>query len=224
MTSGMSHPKHLRKLVAAYNANDLKSLTDGTAISSWANRKKQASDSSLPLVQATAVQQPTKVTDNGKPGVQFDGGDDYLSVVFPTALAQPCTIAIVLRVTAPPAVQFNVLDGIGAPRIVLFSPSAGNLTWSIYAGTALLNTTAPVTSAREQQIILVMDGANTRMYINKVLYLPGNPGTSGLDGLYLGYSTSIAPPMIVHELAIWSQALRKQDVSRLSHYLSRWGR
>lgn len=79
---------------------DSLSLSDGTAVSSWVD-----SVNAVAATQGTGGLQPTFRTNlfGGKPGIRFDGSDDFLTLGRPTALAtavdsQINTTVVILRV------------------------------------------------------------------------------------------------------------------------------
>ena len=135
-------------------------------------------------IQLTAANQP-KIVDsasglileNGKPGVSFDGSDDFLQAAS-VSVSQPATIVTVAKKTN----ASHYFDG-ATSRITLF----GN-TVSLYliAGAQIgvsLNTAA-------QSLFFVETDTTDTVYVNSITQFTGNAGSANLTDLLLGKQTS----------------------------------
>lgn len=214
---GMSHPKHLRGLVVAYSAEDLK-VADGTVLTTWANRKRYASEAAQPM---TLNASPTKVTDAGRPGVQFAPGTTQTgNVTFTTGMGTvPYTIGMVYRpLRTPHTLQENYTDSIARGGIITELPNDSRP--NTYAGTFVVSSVAHSGTVRNQ-IIATFDGANSEIWLNGRRVAVGNVSTLGMNDLIVGAATAsgLAPaPMILHELVIYRRKLRRGEIEKLENY------
>lgn len=118
-------------LEAWYDASAL-SLSNNDPVASWTDMSGNGYNST----QANAANRPIFVENviNGQPVVRFDGSDDYLQTVLASAIPQPITVFIVLKLPSNNATIQNVFDGLGTNRLQ-FNKQAGNDTFRAFAGT-----------------------------------------------------------------------------------------
>jgi len=148
---------------ANFDASAITGLNDGDNVSAWYDKIDTIK---APLTQATTSKQPTYHTNvaNGLPVVRFDGVDDYLSGLLPSAITVPLTFFVVLNdqgvgnhaplsildatpsrgfeaVSTTTAAEFAVLRTVNAADLVAASRSSDLRIW-----TGQVDTTGEVTT------------------------------------------------------------------------------
>ena len=144
------------------------------------------SGNSQDAIQLTAANQP-KIVDsasglileNGKPGVSFDGSDDFLQAAS-VSVSQPATIVTVVKKLNPS----HYFDG-ATSRITLFGS-----TTELYliAGASQIGPVNINTAA--QFLFFVTADTTDAVFANSSQQLSGNAGSAALTSLLLGRQTT----------------------------------
>ena len=171
------------------------------------------------LTQATSSKRPLYKpgTLNGKPVLDFDGSDDFLSAVF--ALSQPVTIVCVARAENPASTD-TLFDG-GSPgnTMRLFTTNGGNL--ALFGGAQI---TSPALDPSEWGALsAVFNGASSSLSKDGATLASGNAGTASPGGLHLGLfgNGSSAPGEAQFaEFFIYDRALTASERARVEAYLA----
>lgn len=143
--------------------------------------------------QTTAGYQPkivssgVVVTEEGKPAIQFNGTDEYLTAT-PLAVSQPAFFASVQRlITGSSATYQKPYDGtVAGSRMNVYRVyDSSPITYGLYAGLPFIY------SSREFQVsqeiwIALFDGASSYLYVNGALEIQANAGSESISGLRIG--------------------------------------
>jgi len=135
-------------------------------------------------IQATTASQP-KIVDgstglileNGKPGISFDGSNDFLQATG-LNVSQPCSIVTVVKKTN----TSHYFDG-ATSRITLF----GSTSQLFLIAGAQLGTN---TQTDFQCLFFVTADATDTVHVNSVQRISGNAGSNALTSLLLGRQTT----------------------------------
>lgn len=140
----MTLPSDIPGLAGWWKADSL-ALSDGAAVSSWAD----SSGGGHTAAQATGSLQPVYKTNivNGKPVVRFDGVDDYLTATI-VSDAQPTQWFLVFKAADSGVIRFLVASGqsilrhsssdlmlINAPTDVWGTYTHSGAAWSVFTAT-----------------------------------------------------------------------------------------
>ena len=140
---------------------------------------------------------------NGKPAVEFDGSNDFITSSF-TASAQPVFYAFVFAPDSTTA-KMRVFDGNGSDslnnrnNLVLESSSI----YSLDAGNTI---TGGTTTANQQLISIDLDTSNSFVYKNGAQIISGNAGTRGVNSIRLGTTPTAANQFFdgtMQEVILW---------------------
>jgi hypothetical protein len=126
------------------------------------------------------------VTENGKAALDFDGGNDYMQSSLFTAISQPDTTFVVLKLDAIEPVF--ITDG-GTQSQTL---NTGSNQWTTEAGANLRNTSIDT----DQHLIMSLyNGSSSEQWVDGTNTISGNAGTDGINGVTLGASYAALLPM-----------------------------
>lgn len=194
-------------------------LSDGV-VSSWT----PARGSQLtPATQATSTAQPTRASSvlNGHPAVLFDGSDTLVTAAWGSAPDLPLTIIAVAKVTTGTS---RVLAGIttGVKTVALGRASATPFGFYTQAGASATIATASAPSNDYHLLVSVLNGADSRLYVDSRTPLTGdlsnvNATPAGLTGIRIGSGSSGTAFLNggVALLAVVGGALTQLEVSDL---------
>lgn len=165
-------------------------VLDSDPIGTWNNKgyfgatadAVQATGANRPLIKLIA--QAGKL--NGLSAVRFDGVNDNLKTGAVTALAQPNTWAVVLRLSSV-SVDQNMIDGrtSGGNRNAIIFDFTVSGKLQMYAGTARSLVT-PTLNAYHMLICTFNGASSTARADLNTIALGGSPGATPVDGLSLG--------------------------------------
>ena len=154
--------------------------------------------------QPKIVSSGSTITENGKPVVQFDGGNDQLTNEFGTTYNQPTHSFLVHNFTSEPAAYDGVIGSIGTEHRLIMS---GTLSYTIQAGGALQHNEY---SADQSLVSYKIQQSDPKLFFNgtqQSVSAGSNIGTTGLQGLVLGGissgSSSGNTPVQIQELVIF---------------------
>lgn len=161
---------------------------------------QQTADSAQPKI----VSSGSTIMKNGKPVVQFDGGNDQLTNEFGTTYNQPTYSFLVHNFTSEPAAYDGLIGSNGTEHRLIMS---GALTYTIQAGGALqyneYSTDQSLVSYKIQQSDPKLFFNGTQQSVSGGSQI----GTSGLQGLILGGissgSNSGNTPIQIQEFVIY---------------------
>ena len=164
------------------------------------NNAEQISSGARPQIVRSGV---VIVDANGKPAVEFDGSNDFITSSF-TASAQPVFYAFVFAPDSTTA-KMRVFDGNGSDslnnrnNLVLESSSI----YSLNAGNTI---TGGTTTANQQLISIDLDTSNSFVYKNGAQIISGNAGTRGVNSIRLGTTPTAANQFFdgtMQEVILW---------------------
>lgn len=203
-------------LEAWYDASAL-SLSNNDPVASWTDMSGNGYNST----QANAANRPIFVENviNGQPVVRFDGSNDYLQTVLASAIPQPITVFIVLKLPSNNATIQNVFDGLGTNRLQ-FNKQAGNDTFRAFAGT-IDDFTSAGYAGDFTTVTLVFDGANSETWFDGVSVNTGNAGTNSLGTFNIGARQDYLMPLNgdIAEFIVYSDALDAAERDAVEDYL-----
>ncbi len=205
-------------------------VADGANVTAWANRQTGASGCT-DLANATVATQPTfraAASANGMPSVQFETVNDVLDGTYnhAAALAQPCTIALVLEPVNVSSVA-NFIDSPGS-RLTVFRSSG-----SVQMSTGSLNST-DITVATGQTKVIVARFNEAASVCDGSRFLAGDwkrdvtvtVGAGSMSALRAGANVNGNSGAFMHMHAIYvaSRLLTDAEAFDLSVYASvKWG-
>jgi hypothetical protein len=180
-----------------------------------------------PLAQATAANQPTTQHGiNGRPAVRHDGISDYLATAaFGAVETQPNTVVMVVRFTSTPSGGDVLLDGNGATnRHIIYVDLTPQ--WRLWAG-SYITSTGQTFDTSPHLLRALFDGANSKLWVDDVLVLSGNPGANSLGGITVG-TWSDAPggdPMAADwgQILVYAGDISANWTALRDHLESKWG-
>ena len=125
------------------------------------------------------------VTENGKPAVQFDGSNDYVSTADFTAETQPFYFSLVASPDTTAISRFIDTNGtITNNRINI------TLNGSIYEMNAGNSITGGTTTTTQQLLTADFDTTNSFLYKDGVQIISGDAGTRNIDSVRIGANKS----------------------------------
>lgn len=203
-------------LEAWYDASAL-SLSNNDPVASWTDMSGNGYHST----QATAANRPIFVENvlNGQPVVRFDGNNDYLQTVLASAIPQPITVFIVVKLPSNNATIQNVFDGLGTNRLQ-FNKQTGNDTFRTFAGT-IDDFTIAGYAGDFTTVTLVYDGANSQTWFDGLSVNTGNTGTNSLGTFNIGARNDYLMPLNgdIAEFIVYSDALDAAERDAVEDYL-----
>ncbi len=207
---------------------------NGSAVSQWADQ----SGAGRNALQATAASQPLRVLNavNGKPAIQFDGTNDFMTFTLPVNGLSGMTIALVGACTADrtggstqaenAAVFWNETASWGT---VYLSPFQTNVKFRF--GTTQTNNkpawTRPASiGSSYSTTISVKNGATDSLYVDgaQVLSQGGKLGTIAAcrdtGNLGRGFNDTTYFPGLIAEVLVYNRALSDSERQGLQDYLA----
>lgn len=145
------------------------------------------------VTKTTASAQPkivssgSTILENGKPVVQFDGGNDQLTAEFGTTYNQPTHSFLVHNFTSAPAAYDGLIGSIGTEHRFIIS---GTLLYTIQAGGALQYNEY---STDQSLVSYKIQDTDPKFFFNgtqQSVAAGSSIGTTGLQGIVLGGITS----------------------------------
>lgn len=179
-------PTQLAGCAAWLDAAQITGATDGANVATW----QDLSGGARHVAQATAAKQPiyrstgALITPTGRPVVQFDGVDDFLTYAG-AVTAQPYTAALVVSTSKASGQQVFLDKGISSNNSATYIDGTSQM-WALYDGGAYSSGIAK--TAALVQITAFHKDVSSQMYVNGVAGGVGNAGTNGLTD---GYSLSV---------------------------------
>lgn len=209
--AALVNPSSISGLVARYVADDI-ALTDGAAVSSWADRAATPHAAT----QATGTKQPLYKTAifNGHAAVRFDGVDDFLRSAL--VQAQPDTLFVAMRSLVGASGVRSFVDGATNNAHVFRSVS----NWDIYAGGAVIS--GPAADSTAHVFCAVYNGASSKIRVGGGAGTGGNAGAGTLAALNIGCGgdqASFPANIDVAELLVYSGSLSLADMNSVGAYL-----
>ncbi|MCI0538584.1 MAG: Ig-like domain-containing protein [Verrucomicrobiales bacterium] len=212
---------------------------NGAAVVEWADQSGLGRNAA----QATTTSQPTLVPDgaNGKPALQFDGTDDFLSFTFPINDLQDMTVFLVsacgedIDVGFPfagrSALFWNEAAGWGTTYL---SPFQSVVRWRFGVGTpqdlATLAYTRPAPLANTLSATTLLREATTTgnesLFVNGELALTATDKTAVLGNntetgnIGRGYNNDTYFPGTIAEVLIYTRALSDAERQSVESYLN----
>ena len=187
--------------------------TDGF-VAIWYDQSGNAANTA----QATAAKQPkivasgSVITENGKPVVQFDGGNDQLTKIFGTTYSQPMYSFLTHNFTSAPDAFDGVVGSIGTEHRLIVNPS---LKYTLQAGGALGYNSY---SLNQSLLSYKIQGSDPKMFFNgtqQSISSGSAIGSDGLQGIILAGIVSGSnngnTPVQIQELVIYGS---DQDSNR----------
>ena len=187
--------------------------TDGF-VTTWYDQSGNA----VNAAQSTAAKQPkivtsgSTITENGKPVVQFDGGNDQLTSTFGTTYSQPTYSFLTHNFTSTPSAYDGVIGSIGAEHRLIFD---GSLAYTLQAGGALGYNSY---SLNQGLLSYKVQGSDPKMFFNgtqQSISSGSSIGSSALQGIVLAGivagSNNGNTPVQIQELVIYGS---DQDSNR----------
>lgn len=185
-------------------------LTDGTAVSSWADSSGLGNNVS----QATGAQQPIYKTGivNGKPIVRFDGVNDLLSGS-DLGLSQPFTVCCVVKASSGGIFQ-DIVDQ-GVPSATVHNSN----NFAMYAGNTVDGSTNIIGAFHT--FIGIYNGASSTGYTNGNSDISGDVGAFNTSGLTIGNNAGATSSFTgdIAEVLIYNSALSSTNRSNIQSYL-----
>lgn len=182
------------------------SLGSDCFVVTWFDQTENGYD----VTKSTASAQPkivssgSTITENGKPVVQFDGGNDQLTAEFGTTYNQPTHSFLVHNFTSAPTAYDGVIGSIGNEHRLIMS---GTLKYTIQAGGALQYNEY---STDQSLVSYKMQESDPKFFFNgtqESVAAGSAIGTTGLQGLVLGGISSGSgggnTPVQIQELVIF---------------------
>lgn len=191
-------------------------------VASWLD--KSGTGRLASVVQATAAAQPVFQSApsgyNGKPGLSFTSGAQYLDGTFGTSLSQPATVVLVGHFAATTSNQV-MMDGIDAGnRFLIYGHSATGFL-SQYAGVELISSTLRPTAAAV--MTFVFTGTSLFTLSSDTTLQSGSAGSSALTGITVGSQFTHAGGLtggVVSDLFIFKNASAAKVRSSINKYAS----
>ena len=169
---------------AAFSADDL-ALSDGGAVSTWADRSGNARDASQGTSGNRPTYRATVAALNSKPAVEFDGSNDFLRTSSWTAISQPISVVAILSILATGSGSRFIADGISSNPMAVYWNAT--VSWAMYAGTSEWAQGSPNPSTGAKGLRALLNGTSSRFAVNgTVLSAATNIGSGTMTGLTIG--------------------------------------
>lgn len=217
-------PATIANLALWFDAADTATITHvAGAVSQWNDKSGNARHAT----QATGANQPTTGTRtvNGRNVLDFDGTNDYLVTAAFTALTQPLTIFLVMKLdqtAATRGVGQTHVDGIVTTnRAVLYDTINPDLR--AYAGVALVD---GVPNTNLNCTVFKPNGASSSIWRNGGTPTTGNAGTHTLTGVTIGcrFEFTEFTDAVYCEYLAYDAALSNTEINAVGNYLAnKWG-
>jgi hypothetical protein len=187
-----------------YYAAGAKQIVAGGTISGWHN----VFSSTDPLLPNTVG--PVVVGEGRSRRMRFST-TQALTSTFASAVASPCSVALVMRLRAVPAGRADIFYGAssGDRPILRTQDYSGTIRWNLYAnfGTAATGAdTGFVADTNWHTMVAVFDGAASYLYVDGVASAALNPGTATCAGINLN-NPAFAAAVEIAEVYFAAQAL-----------------
>ena len=212
-------PASIAGLQLWLDAAQIAGLSDGDAVSTWADASGNAND----VTQGTASSRPTYQTNelNGKPCVRFDGVDDFLRCTT-FSQAQPLTILCVSKLTETGIATRRMFDG-ATSRVLIGQQFAPDLLF--FAGSTAPNYTGYTLPWPWRYYTGVFNGASSQQFVNGASIGTANPGTQALTDLLVGCGFYLGSPTEfwlgdIAELIIYDSSLSAGNLALLHAYIA----
>jgi hypothetical protein len=162
----------------------LESFCSGTNgfVTTWYDQSGNGRDAT----QTTAENQPqivssgSVITENGKPSVQFDGSNDFLSYAFTTNISQPGAYFVVNQNTKDAGI---ISSDNNNSRWQIFRTSAGDDPINVFSGAVLSSSN---NTTNQILIFALFNGLNSAIGINNNSATIGDAGTQENSAIRLG--------------------------------------
>lgn len=179
------------------------------------------------LLQSTPDLKPLYKTNiqNGLPAVLADGTDDIMSLTWPSAVTQPMTYQIVLKL-----VSFSSDDAVFSGSTPAYGNQfhayiSGTVKWSNYAGSRIYSIEDVDTNIHV--ITTTFNGASSYIKVDSGSKSIGNPGSQGEAAFHL-FNRADGPPrptnMYFMEMLVYDSDLSDANVAaNVTGLMTKWG-
>lgn len=200
---------------------------NSSAIATWVDK----SGNGYSPTQATGANQPlfTLNQSGGKPGIVFDGVNDFLAKTSYYNLKQ-MTIFVVGKINTQSDTFYEVSNGTINTGTSCFYLTGSNLFSRYIQGTSTLKDVVKTTGLPFGPSIVTnyYDGSNLYSYVNAVLTgsAPSTVNTNTLNKLNVGSlaSNNFFMDGFINELLIYSIPLSETELTKVTRYLAnKWG-
>jgi hypothetical protein len=140
--------------------------------------------------QTTAINQPQIVSSgsvifqNGKPSIDFDGTNDWMSASG-VNISQPNTYFIVSKRDTITGGKRNLTDGITTRQEIAIQGTDSKYT--LFAGSVIVSVNVGTTNQELSSVLF--DAANSYYYVNNLLQTSGNTNVNAINNLGIGRDT-----------------------------------
>jgi hypothetical protein len=195
-------------------------VLNGSTVSQWSDK----SGNNKNAVQATASLQPAySLTGfNGlRPGLAFDGVNDFMTVAGLPIIAQPMSVAIVMNDYVGGTGDANLYRSSGAGAV---GYRASGTSWTIFAGVVLNSAEAYIVTPTIRHDIY--NGSSSQIRRDGTAYITGDAGNNGLvnagNSFNIGAGTAGGSPSSVKmgEFLILNRTLTTGETQSLEGYLA----
>jgi hypothetical protein len=177
------------------------------------------------VVQATALNKPTlqPAAVNGKPGVRFDGSNDYLRALF--TLNRPFHVFLVVKQITWVSARNIIAGGTGDTYSLL--QNTGTPTLAVWGGTSTAGQNSNLAVGAWGIVESLADAVTRRLRVNDTAATtPSLPTVADRGGITLGAhaNNGSASNIEVAELLVYSAELTGADLTAVRSYLgTRYG-
>jgi len=217
-------PSDISNLEAWYDANDVfngSNPSDGSSVGGSGDEWADKSGNGYDLSQSTtSTKQPTFRTNiqNGKPAIEFDGGDALTSST--SAVGQPTTWVIICDLDSG---SDNIVDGPTNPQFI--AESSGK--YRLFAGSAASSNISY--SLSPSIIIMEFNGSSSNLRVDgsNDVNNPYSLGSNSAQNWVIGSRGDAAGNYIIgyiFEIIMYNKTLTPTEISNIESYSSsKWG-
>jgi len=198
------------------------SAVNGSAVQTWVDYSGNGYHATQPTLSIRPAMETNTL--NGLSAITFSS--DYMKSYFGSSLAQPNTVFVVGKSTAPTVGHGYFIDGLtsGARHALIINSVTSQ--FQLYSGVSLYGTSVPNSSFN--LVVGVYNSTSSEIRINGLIENTGNGGTNSIDGLIIGNRYSISAtyehPGPIAEILVYDGALSETDITKVNYYLSvKWG-
>lgn len=218
---GAFSPSDISNMEFWYDADAMTGFIDDDNVGGAGSEWEDLSSNGYDLTQATATNQPKYKTNiqNSKPGVLFDGSNDYLSAAT-SAIAQGFTFIWVWKILTLGVTQYPIQGTTGRLNFRAFSDNGLRIRMASEASTGYtLDTNA-------HYGVFYQNGASSEFDLDGTTnYGTYDVGSGSWDDIVFGSdSGASASNCYMFEMICYSKQLTAQEQSDIESYLStKWG-